>query len=267
MQTLRWTLLAVAITVGCSSALADSAPLDIQRLTWAGLRLQSGETTVFVDAMATDIWNGSAPGGFVAAAADTRRRYALLTHLHNDHFDAAGLKEVLGERGYVICHESVASHVASRGHKVIPATLYHPIVRGGFVFTAVPAEDGLGDTQVSWVIRHGEQRYLHGGDSLWHGQLETIGAQLGPFDAAFLPINGARLGDARVGAVMTPLQAVEAARLLSAARLVPIHYGFSDPPGYREVASPLRALAQAAENTGVEIVVLEPGDRLRPREE
>lgn len=252
------------LTLMLAGATAASE-VSIQRLTWAGLKMMSGDTTVFVDAVGTDIWDGAPPGGLISLTADTRRRYALITHVHNDHFDVASLREVLGERGYVICDEAIATYVASRGLKVIPVKHYVPVQRGGFTFTAVPGVDGFGDDQVSWVITHGDRRYLHAGDTLWHGRWSAYGDHYGPFDAVFLPINGALLGGdfaAEVPAVMTPDQAVEAALLLRATRLVPIHFGFHDPPGYAEVEDALGKLTAAAARRKVTLVVLGAGDYL-----
>jgi L-ascorbate metabolism protein UlaG (beta-lactamase superfamily) len=248
------------------TASSFAAPeLEIQRLTWAGIKMVAGDTTVFVDAVGRDLWDGKAPEGLVPVTADTRRRYALITHVHNDHFDVETLKAVLGDRGYVVCEESIASYVASRGLKVIPATLYQPVLRGGFVFTAVPAEDGLGASQVSWVIATQNRRFLHGGDTLWHGQWNTIGQQFGPFETVFLPINGARLAGEPVSetpAVMTPEQAVDAAIQLRAQRLVPIHYGLNDPPHYVEVADPLALLRANSQRRGLKIMHILPGGSL-----
>jgi L-ascorbate metabolism protein UlaG (beta-lactamase superfamily) len=134
------------------SVLSHAGELQMERLTWAGVKLQMDDTTVFIDAVGTDLWDGNAPEGLVAVTADTGRRYALVTHTHNDHFDLATLREVLGERGYVICHESMASHLASRGLRVIPVQSYVPVSRGGFIFMAVPAQDGFGSEQVSWIV-------------------------------------------------------------------------------------------------------------------
>ena len=223
----------------------------------------SDETTVFVDAVGTDLWDGNAPEGLVPVIADTRRRYALITHTHNDHFDVETLKEVLGEKGYVICHESIATHVASRGLKVIPARSYEPVLRGGFVFIAIPAMDGLGSEQVSLIIRNEDQQFLHAGDTLWHGKWPLIGNQFGPFDAVFLPINGARvLRDPmpETPAVMSPSQAVDAAVLLRAKELIPIHYGLNDPPYYEEVEHPIDTLAKVAKRRNVPMRNLLPGE-------
>ena len=257
------TAIAIVFFGYCLTSLAEE--LSIERLTWAGVKLVSGDTTVFVDAVGTDLWGGEAPEGLVPVTADTRRRYALITHAHNDHLDVETLKEVLGERGYVICDESIATYIASRGLKVIPAALYTPVMRGGFIFTAVPAEDGFGDEQVSWVISNGEQRVFHGGDTLWHGKWAATGKQFGPFDAAFLPINAARVGGdplQETPAVMDPAQAVDAAISLRAELLVPIHYGLNDPPNYVEVDEPVASLLSTAERRGLKVRNLLPGETL-----
>jgi len=256
--------LATFLFTSITAQAADSM-VTVERLTWAGVKLSTEKTTVLVDAVGTDLWDGKAPEGLVPVIADTPRRYALISHTHNDHFDPATLKEVLGERGYVICAESIATHIASRGLKVIPAKMYTPVSRGGFIFTAVPAEDGLGSDQVSWVISHGDKKYLHAGDTLWHGQWDTIGQQYGPFDAAFLPINGAILGGeppSEISAVMTPAQAVEAAIKLKAKTIVPIHYGLNDPPYYVEVDQPIKTLNEIAQRRGIAVSNILPGEKL-----
>jgi len=253
-------LLALAMT---HSACAE--PVTIERLTWAGVKLASGDTTVFVDAVGTDLWDGDAPEGLVPVTADTGRRYALITHAHNDHFDVATLKEVLGDRGYVVCHESIATYVASRGLRVIPAASWVPVSRGGFTFTAVPAVDGFGDEQVSWVISVGGKRFFHGGDTLWHGYWSTIGNQFAPIDIAFLPVNGVRVAAEpaqETPAVMTPSQAVDAALALQAQLLVPIHYGLDAPPGYDEVDDPLGSSMAESSRRGLAIRHLKPGEEM-----
>jgi L-ascorbate metabolism protein UlaG (beta-lactamase superfamily) len=250
-----------------TTKISASDELQIQRLTWAGIKLVAGDTTVLIDAVGKDLWDGNAPQGLVPVEVNTSRRYALVTHAHNDHFDIDTLKDVLGERGYAVVHESIATHVASRGLRVISAKSYEPVLRGGFVFVAVPAVDGFGEAQVSWIVSHGEHRYLHAGDTLWHGNWATVGETYGPFDTAFLPINGAKIRQDPMPDTprsMTPTQAVDAALLLRAQSIVPIHYGLDDPPYYTEVAEPLATLRQIAERRGVPVVALQPGDTRSP---
>ncbi len=240
-------------------------PLRVERLNWAGVRFVYGTTTVLVDAVGGEFWDNDPPEGLAGVSAETARRYALLTHVHNDHFDAGTLKRVLGDRGTVICHESTAVYVASRGLKVTPVAMYEPVVRGDFTFIAVPAEDGFGDEQVSWIVSVNGKRFFHGGDTLWHGQWQTIGAQYGPFDAAFLPINGARLQSdpmPETPGVLTPVQAVDAGKILRASKIVPIHFGLNDPPAYVEVENPLSTFQTEAARRGMPVEHLLPGEAL-----
>jgi L-ascorbate metabolism protein UlaG (beta-lactamase superfamily) len=264
LQSLLLILMATVSSVAISTEVVAES-LQLERLTWAGVKMQLNDTTVFIDAVGTDLWQGNAPEGLVEVSADTTRRYALVTHLHNDHFDVETLRRVLGEKGYVICHESMASHIASRGLRVIPAQSYVPISRGGFIFTAVPAQDGFGAKQVSWIVSADDKRLIHAGDTLWHGQWSMIGAQYGPFDVAFLPINGAvvaRKPKSEIAAVMTPEQAVDAAVLLRARTMVPIHFGQNDPPNYVEVENALAKTQAHATRRNIQVRHMLPGESL-----
>jgi len=263
MKRMLFAVTMTLLLAGGHLACADE--LQVERLTWAGIRLVANDTTVFIDAIGTDIWEGNPPGGLVPLVADTSRRYALITHAHNDHFDAASLKAVLGENGYVICHESIATYVASRGLQVIAAHTWEPVRRGGFLFTAVPAEDGFGAEQVSWIVSHGDRRFLHAGDTLWHGRWSLIGDQFGPFDAVFLPINAARIGPdpkPETPGVLGPEQAVDAAILLHAKQVVPIHFGGHLPPGYLELQQALETFLAIAQRRNVVVTQLSPGEYL-----
>jgi hypothetical protein len=142
--------------------------------------------------------------------------------------------------------------------------LFEPLLLGDFAATAVPAVDGYGASQVSWVIAGGNRRIIHCGDTLWHGFCWQIGRQHGPFDAAFLPINGARFGwrqpPAEIASVMTPEQAVAAAVVLGAKRLVPIHYGVAGAEGYLEEPDCVAKVAEIARRRGVRLQLLRPGE-------
>ncbi len=111
----------------------------------------------------------------------------------------------------------------------------------------------------------GGRRIFHGGDTLWHGHWWRIGRQLGPSDAAFLPINGARFGWRQPisdqAGVPTPEQAVAAATALGARRMFPIYYGVSGMAEYVELENPLARLLVAARERRVAVQALKPGAR------
>ncbi len=241
--------------------------MRIQRLAWAGVRLSVGDVDLFVDARAPDAGNG-APGPALESAAG--RRFALATHHHGDHLDLRALAAVLGERGYLIVHEDVARYFDNRVVNIQTVRSYEPVflsrAGGEFVASCVPAADGFGAPQFSWVIDGGGRRVIHCGDSIWHGGWHDIARSSGPFAAAFLPINGARqLGGRYVDVgqpmVMTPEQAAAAASILHAGVAIPIHYGGGSADYIEEPDAEARFLRAAAER-GVSARVLRPGELL-----
>lgn len=240
--------------------------MNARLLGWAGLQLEAGGHRLVVDAFADPgpfgpfLTSGTdglhAPDGPVDAA--------LLTHLHRDHADPVTLAAVLRPGAPVLApafaegpgHEGIAGPEAELAAAGITPTRVAPgetTVLGPFTVRAVEAVDGTGDPQVSWVVEAGGARIFHGGDTLWHGAWWRIARDHGPFAAAFLPANGARLAfpwlepAADVPACMTPEQAVAAARALGAAQLVATHWGLLEHPRwYRPVADTPGALAAEA---------------------
>lgn len=243
---------------------------SVRRLGWAGLELEAGETTLLVDPLLDEHLWGLSIGHLLAPLGEPKGSCdVLVTHLHQDHFDPAALDGALdpvgGGRGSVVCAEGVAATVASRGYPVRPMRLWEPHRLGPFTVAAVPAVDAFGIQQVSWVIRGFGKRWIHCGDTLWHGHWWEIAQQFGPFDAAFLPVNGFRYQgrdpDVDVPSSLTPEQAVAAAHILGAQRLVPIHYGLS-APFYAEEPEIEARLKTAAGEAGVELCFLAAGESL-----
>jgi L-ascorbate metabolism protein UlaG (beta-lactamase superfamily) len=266
------TLVAASLLPSPRPARAAGPALRIQRLAWAGVRLQLGKDTLHIDPLANpDAWGPALKDPLVQVAAGEGARYVLITHRHPDHFDPVAVRQALGDTGTLVCAPETAAAAASAGFRVRVAPLYEPVLLGDFTATAVPASDGYGDPQVSWVVAGGGRRIIHCGDTLWHGAWWHIGRQLGPFDAAFLPINGARFAWRKpvsdMHAVLTPDQAVAAAVVLGARLLVPIHYGVVGAESYTEVPNPEAALMDAARKRGVGVELVRPGDWVtwRPR--
>lgn len=249
-----------------SSAAADVDGLRIQRLAWAGVRLQLPTGSLFIDPLISpDVWGAALKDTLtpVGDGGGGGARYVLATHTHGDHADPAAIREALGETGTLIYPENAAPPHA-RGVRMRAARLYEPQLLGDFTATPVPAADGYGDPQVSWVVSAGGKRIIHCGDTAWHGSWWRIGRQLGPFDAAFLPINGARFSfrepASDIPAVLTPEQAIAAAVVLDAKLVVPIHYGVQGAENYAEIDQPLALLREAAARRGVRISALAPGE-------
>jgi len=259
-------------TLGCmllfllaGSASSAAQELVVQRLSWAGLKLQSGDTTILIDPIDSDLWGGEHSQPVFPIEVDTARRSILLTHLHNDHYDRPTIARVIGEKGRVVVPADWAAGVASDGFRVRSVELYEPTSIGPFQVIAVPAVDGFGDEQVSWVILVEGRRIFHGGDTLWHGYWWKIGDTYGPFDVAFLPMNGVRgywlKPASELPATLTPEQAVAAAVVLRARQLTPIHWGHTSPGMYVEQEGALEALLETAQKRHIHVQTLMPGEQ------
>jgi L-ascorbate metabolism protein UlaG (beta-lactamase superfamily) len=248
--------------------------MRIRWLGWAGAEIEAHGERVVVDplqdAAAVFAWLGERARAIPlpeVVPAQPSAIAGLLTHLHRDHADAAALATALGtgatvyepvdyggdtrERLAVVQadHELTAAGLARAAAEVWTGTR-----AGAFTLTALPAVDGTGDPQVSWLLEADGKRVLHLGDTLWHGWWWRIGERYGPPDVVLAPINGARLTfphrrpASTLPGAMEPEQAALAAELLQADRLVPIHYGGYDLPGvYEPVGDPLERLAAATD--------------------
>jgi L-ascorbate metabolism protein UlaG (beta-lactamase superfamily) len=259
-----------------------SAPMRVRTLGWAGIEVESGGHRIAIDPFAD-------PGPFASfmngpstelIAPEAGLDGALLSHLHRDHADprtlAAALRPgapLLGPaRGEGVGYEGVdrsEEELAAAGLEVTRMAPGQSTALGPFTVTAVDAVDGLGDPQVSWVVATDAARIFHGGDTVWHGAWWRIAKRLGPFDAAFLPANGARVAfpwlepAADVPAAMTPEQAVEAARALGARELVAIHHGALEHETYYRPAPDVPgALGAAADRRGLRAHAAAAGEEM-----
>ncbi len=259
-----------------------ASELQIRRLGWAGLELRCGGDTLVVDlfedrysmAPFLEEVTGPLPPPQAPVAA------ALVTHLHADHADPSAIGRALMADGLVLRPEAAAGdrldRAATANAEAGLATDVAGTIRtvapweahsvGAFEVTAVPAVDGFGDPQVSWVIEAGGRRVLHGGDTVFHGAWWPIASRFEFFDAVFLPVNGAvcdfphRQPPSPLPATLDPLQAAVAAEILRARVAVPIHYDAIHQPGvYEQAPDPAPAFIAAASERGVDGVILEPG--------
>jgi L-ascorbate metabolism protein UlaG (beta-lactamase superfamily) len=254
----------------------------IRRLGWAGIEIEAAGHRAVVDLIESEgglePWVGEArtPLPSPAAPADV----ALVTHLHEDHADAAAIARAL-KAGAPLLRPAPASGppleigslmAAEQGIADLPSTVVEPwqtVEVGPFEITALPAADGLGDPQVSWVVAADGRRIVHCGDTMFHGWWWLAAMRHGPFDAAFLPVNGAvvdfphRRPAIPLAIDMDPRQAAAAALALGARVAVPIHYdAFHRPPVYAQVDDPAGTFVREAGALGVDARVVEIGESL-----
>jgi L-ascorbate metabolism protein UlaG (beta-lactamase superfamily) len=214
--------------------------MKIHRLGWAALELEHEGTTIVVDlfeefgALAAFVGEPLEPLPAPSAAPGTVAG-ALVTHLHGDHADVPALQRALAPGAPVLrpapAHGELLEVAGVMGAEAafdgsgLATQIVSPwetVEIGPFRATAVPAVDGFGDPQVSWVVEAGGVRLFHGGDTIFHGSWWLIRLRLGAPDVAFLPVNGARCSfphrqpASPFVASMDPQQAAVAASLLEA---------------------------------------------------
>jgi len=251
----------------------------MQKLTWAGVAISCEGTTILIDPIGNTSDHPEKP--LAARMGEPRETIfplthitnvssIFVTHLHPDHFDPDAISAVFGSDIPVhVPEESVESARKTGLRNVVGLSAGEKVNVGTLRVTAAPSVDGFGAPQVAWIVTGGGRNVIHCGDTLWHGYWWRIARQHGPIEAAFLPVNGAVLHipglpeQSSLPACMTPEEAVEAARLLGAGRLVPIHYHtFHHPPFYIETPNLIERLTKRAQERAVHVALLEPGEKL-----
>lgn len=269
--------------------------MRIRRLGWAGLEIEAGGApgtdapgndarAVAVIDLLEDLGASTKllgePRTELPPATAGAASLALMTHLHHDHADVPAVARALApdgvvlrpapmdgpplERGGTMDAERALEKHGLRTQVVAP---WETVTVGPFTVTALPAVDGFGDAQVSWVLEADGTRILHAGDTLMHGWWWRAVMRTGPIDVAFLPVNGAvvslphRQPASRLPVDMGPREAVEAARALQARLAVPMHYGtIHNPPVYTELDGAADTFVALAEEHGVPARIVEPGE-------
>ena len=248
--------------------------MKVRWLGWAGVEVEEQGERVVIDPL-EDAAAVFAPLGEQVAgmplpevvAAAPGATAGLVTHLHRDHADAAALATALspaaetyeprsyGGDGLEQLATAQADHeLTAAGLPRRPVEAWSTVSAGPFTLTALPAVDGTGDPQVSWLIEASGKRVLHLGDTMFHGWWWRIAERFGAPHAVFAPINGARLTlphrrpSSPLAGALDPEQAALAAELLRAERLVPIHYGGYDIEGvYEPVPDALERVKAASD--------------------
>ncbi|MBN2909434.1 MBL fold metallo-hydrolase [Polycladomyces sp. WAk] len=241
--------------------------MNIQRLNWAGLLVEWEGTAVAIDPMfhVNESFFGRPRERLYPLSDFGRANAVLVTHLHSDHYDAEAIVSTYGAEVpvYVPAYSLEKTEKTSlrNGKGVRPEDT---ITLGSLRIKAISSVDGLGDPQVGWVVEAEGRKIIHCGDTLWHGYWWKIAEQHGPFDIAFLPVNGAIVEEEELTPsgqpiCMTPEQAVSAALVLRAKKIVPIHYGtFHNPPVYNETPDLVDRLMKSARQQNVILEMLEP---------
>ncbi len=255
----------------------------MRRLGWAGAEIEFDGQTLVIDYIRDTsplVPLRSADEPFPPSFQPGAAAGALLTHLHADHADPGAIAQALRPGAPVFrpapatgveADLQLTSHAEAQFGKYDLATKvvgdWEEHRAGPFRVCSAPAVDGFGDRQISWIVECGGRRIFHGGDTLFHGYWWRIANQFGPFDVAFLPINGPVVTfpflqpPSTLEAVMTPEEAAVAAHILQAKSVVPIHYqSLHMPPIYVETPNAITRLYASLNELNIRAIVLDPGE-------
>jgi L-ascorbate metabolism protein UlaG (beta-lactamase superfamily) len=276
-------------TVRSSDKQESEGEMKVRWLGWAGVEIEDEGATVLIDPLADPA------ATFAALAEDARERVrapevvaplgsdalaGLVSHLHRDHTDAGALGEALApdaavyEPAWPGGSDAENLSIAQANFELERAGLerrafetWQSAEIGPFTVTALPAVDGLGDPQISWLVEADGRRVLHLGDTVFHGYWWRMARRHGPFDLVLAPVNGAVVDfpnlqpPSPLVAAMEPEQAAIAGELLGARALVPIHYGaFNADPWYRPIDDARERFEAAAAGRAYEVHPLDPGE-------
>jgi L-ascorbate metabolism protein UlaG (beta-lactamase superfamily) len=263
--------------------------MQVTWLGWAGVEIEADGDSVVIDPL-VDTAAVFAPFGEAAASAELpvvveppvggRAVAGLVTHLHRDHADAGALAAALAPGAPVLRPpagggaglEELAlvqaeRELAEAGLERIAAEPWNSVEIGPFTLTALPAVDGLGDPQVSWLVEANGRKVLHLGDTVFHGYWWRMALRHGPFDLVLPPVNGAvidfphRRPPSPLPATLDPEQAALVGELVGARMVVPIHYaGYRVEPSYLPVADAGERFLRAAAGRPYTARLLSPGD-------
>lgn len=167
----------------------------IQRLQWAGILFELNKQTILIDPIyksPNPLFFGSPKTPFSPMEHLSRPDTILITHLHSDHYDPEWISEKAGKDVRILVPSGTEYAVREYGFtNVIGLSEGERFQVDNMDFICAPAVDGLGDRQVSWIVKSCGQTITHCGDTLWHGYWQALEDKYGPFTAAFLPVNGA----------------------------------------------------------------------------
>jgi L-ascorbate metabolism protein UlaG (beta-lactamase superfamily) len=197
----------------------------------------------------------------------------LVTHNHRDHLDPASLGLIGGKPLFVAPLGNGPLLRDAGATEVIELDWWQSTKSGPVDITCVPARhwsmrNPWDRNEMLWggfVVRGPEGAVYHSGDTAFFDGFREIGERAGPIDWAMLPIGAYDPRWFMEPQHMSPEEAVEAARLLGARKLVAMHWGtfrLTDEPIGEPPERARKAFAERAP-ANQELWILDVGESRR----
>lgn len=178
----------------------------------------------------------------------------LISHAHFDHLHLPSLRAVAAGQPIVV-PQGVGSIVKNCAFsKIIELGYWKSITIHDITITFVPTKHWgarfIHDTYRqfgAFIIQYGDRAIFHCGDSSMFDGFQDIG-KLAKIDIALMPIGAYRAPSGRP-VHMNPEEAIEAAEMMGANHLIPMHYG-TFPLGGEPIHEPALRLTQSATRLG-----------------
>ncbi len=188
-------------------------------------------------------------------ASDFTPDAIFLTHGHTDHLeDAQSISKRTGCPGYAVAE--LARWLSAKKVNALSFNLGGTIHFGDLSVTAIQAlhssstpDGGYGGVACGFVVGNGEKTIYHAGDTSFFSDMKLISDDF-DLDAAFLPIGGHYTMDVE--------NAVKAAKLLSPAIAVPIHYNT-----FSAIRTDPELFCKLLRQNDIRCDILEPGSSIR----
>lgn len=197
----------------------------------------------------------------------------IVSHDHYDHLDEDTVRRLAAtHKPRFFVPLGMKPLLASFGATdVVELDWWQAATLRGVTFTAAPAQHSSGrslrDQNLrlwsSWVVAAPAHRLFFAGDTGYFSGFKEIGAKLGPFQLALMPIGGYAGWGAHHPNHINPEEAVQAFEDVGAQYLVPMHWGTFDlnREPFRE---PPDRLLKEALRRGIEerVALLSPGQEI-----
>ncbi len=215
-------------------------PAEGPRFTWVGhstFAIHEGREVVLTDPhfgpRALVVPRETPPG--IPMSALPSRAFAVVSHNHYDHLDAASVEGLPPEMQWFV-PLGLGEFFRARGRRVVELDWWGSARGGAWKFTCLPSQhwsrrigQGVNESLwCAWLIESAKASYFFAGDTGYFHGFGEYRRRFGPIDVAMLPIGAYEPRWLMAYQHLNPAEAYRAFRDLGARYLLAMHWGTFD---------------------------------------